>query len=61
MYNHPSVVYYTVFNEGWGQFDAAEQYRILKAQGKLDEIQGDEYAEYRVLDMMKQKMKELAK
>lgn len=37
------------------------QYRILKSQGKLDEIQGDEYAEYRVLDMMKKRMKELAK
>lgn len=36
------------------------QYRILKRQGRLDEIQGDEYAEYRVLDMMKQRMKELA-
>ena len=22
LYNHPSVVYYTLFNEGWGQFDA---------------------------------------
>ena len=37
------------------------QYRILKSEGKLNEIQGDEYAEYRVLDMMKQKMKELVK
>jgi beta-galactosidase/beta-glucuronidase len=33
LYNHPSVVYYTVFNEGWGQFDADEQYSRLK---KLD-------------------------
>ncbi len=31
LYNHPSVVYYTVFNEGWGQFDADENYRRLKA------------------------------
>lgn len=30
LYNHPSVVYYTVFNEGWGQFDADECYDILK-------------------------------
>ena len=22
LYNHPSVVYYTIFNEGWGQFDS---------------------------------------
>jgi len=25
------VVYYTIFNEGWGQFDADEQYERLKA------------------------------
>ena len=31
LYNHPSVVYYTVFNEGWGQFDADENYTRLKA------------------------------
>ena len=31
LYNHPSVVYYTIFNEGWGQFDADENYRRLKA------------------------------
>ncbi|MBQ5837890.1 MAG: glycoside hydrolase family 2 [Clostridia bacterium] len=30
LYNHPSVVYYTIFNEGWGQFDADECYDILK-------------------------------
>ena len=30
LYNHPSVVYYTIFNEGWGQFDADEQYARLK-------------------------------
>jgi MFS family permease len=29
--NHPSVVYYTIFNEGWGQFDADGQYERLKA------------------------------
>ena len=32
LYNHPSVVYYTVFNEGWGQFDSDNQYARLKAQ-----------------------------
>lgn len=33
LYNHPSVVYYTIFNEGWGQFDADKYYEKLK---KLD-------------------------
>jgi len=27
---HPSVVYYTIFNEGWGQFDASAAYARLK-------------------------------
>ena len=31
LYNHPSVVYYTIFNEGWGQFSAGEYYEKLKA------------------------------
>lgn len=31
LYNHPSVCYYTVFNEGWGQFDADKCYKNLKA------------------------------
>ena len=31
LYNHPSVVYYTIFNEGWGQYDADRIYRELKA------------------------------
>ena len=31
LYNHPGVIYYTVFNEGWGQFDADENYTRLKA------------------------------
>ena len=34
LYNHPCVCYYTIFNEGWGQFDADECYRHLKS---LDE------------------------
>ena len=29
--NHPSIVYYTIFNEGWGQFEADEAYQKLKA------------------------------
>ncbi len=31
LYSHPSVVYYTIFNEGWGQFDADAYYRRFKA------------------------------
>ncbi len=31
LYNHPSVVYYTIFNEGWGQFDADKYYRDFKS------------------------------
>jgi len=30
LYNHPSVCYYTIFNEGWGQFDADRVYKILR-------------------------------
>lgn len=28
---HPSVCYYTIFNEGWGQFCGNDQYRRLRA------------------------------
>lgn len=31
LYNHPSVLYYTIFNEGWGQFDADHVYSQMKA------------------------------
>lgn len=31
LYNHPSVLYYTIFNEGWGQFTADEVYEKAKA------------------------------
>ena len=34
LYNHPSVVYYTIFNEGWGQFDADDCYGKLKPLDK---------------------------
>ena len=30
LYNHPSVIYYTIFNEGWGQYDADRIYTELK-------------------------------
>ncbi len=31
LYNHPCVLYYTIFNEGWGQYDSDRIYRELKA------------------------------
>jgi len=30
LYNHPCVCYYTLFNEGWGQYDAKRLYRFCK-------------------------------
>ena len=30
LYSHPSVCYYTIFNEGWGQYDAKNMYSKLK-------------------------------
>lgn len=33
LHNHPSVIYYTIFNEGWGQFNSDFYYRLFK---KLD-------------------------
>ena len=34
LYNHPSVVYYTIFNEGWGQFEADKCYDVIKPLDK---------------------------
>jgi len=34
LYNHPSILCYTIFNEGWGQFCADEVYCELKALDK---------------------------
>ena len=31
LYNFPSILYYTVFNEGWGQFCADEMYALAKS------------------------------
>lgn len=31
LYNHPSVCYWTIFNEGWGQFCADDAYDRLKS------------------------------
>jgi len=30
VYNHPCIVAYTIFNEGWGQFNSDEMYRYVK-------------------------------
>ena len=30
LHNHPCVCYYTIFNEGWGQYDADRIYRDMK-------------------------------
>lgn len=30
LYNHPCIIIYTIFNEGWGQFDADQLYLSLK-------------------------------
>ena len=29
--NHPSICYWTIFNEGWGQFDSDNAYNLLKS------------------------------
>ena len=34
LYSHPCIVAYTIFNEGWGQFDSDEMYDFVK---KLDD------------------------
>ncbi len=34
LYSYPSVLYYTVFNEGWGQFNADETYELAKSLDK---------------------------
>ena len=30
LYNHPCIIAYTIFNEGWGQFEPERLYRLLK-------------------------------
>ena len=32
LHSHPSVCYYTIFNEGWGQYDADSIYSLLKSR-----------------------------
>ena len=34
LYNHPSIVVYTIFNEGWGQFCSDEMYELAKVKDK---------------------------
>ena len=31
LYNHPSICLWTVFNEGWGQFDSSDMYDYMKS------------------------------
>lgn len=31
LYNHPSICLWTIFNEGWGQFDSTTAYRKLRS------------------------------
>jgi hypothetical protein len=31
LYNHPCVCYWTIFNEGWGQFESEKMYHKLKS------------------------------
>lgn len=30
LYNHPCIIAYTIFNEGWGQFDSDRMYELAK-------------------------------
>lgn len=30
LYNHPSIIAWTIFNEGWGQFESAKLYHMVK-------------------------------
>lgn len=34
LYNFPCICYYTIFNEGWGQFDSDVMYDIVKAMDR---------------------------
>ncbi len=56
LYNHPSIVGWTIFNEGWGQFDCDEIYELLKshdptrfilpASGWFEQSKGDARGEH---------------
>lgn len=32
LYNHPCIIGYTIFNEGWGQFEADRMYQVCKQE-----------------------------
>lgn len=32
LFNHPSILYWTVFNEGWGQFQSSRMYSLIKSR-----------------------------
>ena len=34
LYNHPCICYWTIFNEGWGQFESDKMYEILSSLDK---------------------------
>ena len=34
LHNHPSILIYTIFNEGWGAFDPSKTYRRMKEKEK---------------------------
>ncbi len=43
LYNHPCICYWTIFNEGWGQFDSAavyEELRVLDHSRFIDTASG---------------------
>lgn len=43
LYNHPCICYWTIFNEGWGQFDGAtvyEQFKRLDTSRFIDTASG---------------------
>lgn len=43
LYNHPSIIYWTIFNEGWGQFDTDKIYDLLMSQDSsriIDSVSG---------------------
>ena len=31
LYSHPCICYFTVFNEGWGQFESQRMYKLIKS------------------------------
>ena len=56
LYNCPSIVYYTIFNEGWGQHNSSAIYKLLKnldgtrvwdtASGWFNDVQSDVQSEH---------------